>query len=92
MDLFKRDIRPSQIITLASLRNAIASVSATGGSTNAVLHLLAIARDMGVPLTIDEFDKIFAKTPVLADLKPSGKFTSRPICTMPAECACSASI
>ena len=76
MDLLKRDIRPSQIITLASLRNAIASVSATGGSTNAVLHLLAIARDMGVPLTIDEFDKIFAKTPVLADLKPSGKFTA----------------
>ena len=76
MDLLKRDIRPSQIITLASLRNAIASVSATGGSTNAVLHLLAIARDMGVPLTIDEFDKIFAKTPVLADLKPSGRFTA----------------
>ncbi len=76
MDLLKRDIRPSQVITLASLRNAIASVSATGGSTNAVLHLLAIARDMGVPLTIDEFDKIFAKTPVLADLKPSGKFTA----------------
>jgi dihydroxy-acid dehydratase len=76
MDLLKRDIRPKQIITLASLRNAIASVSATGGSTNAVLHLLAIARDMGVPLTIDEFDKIFAKTPVLADLKPSGRFTA----------------
>jgi dihydroxy-acid dehydratase len=76
MDLLKRDIRPSQIITQASLRNAIASVSATGGSTNAVLHLLAIARDMGVPLAIDEFDKIFAKTPVLADLKPSGRFTA----------------
>src|SRR5579863_2819113 len=66
MDLLKRDIRPSHIITIASLRNAIASVSASGGSTNAVLHLLAIARDMGVPLAIDEFDKIFAKTPVLA--------------------------
>ena len=76
MGLLEKNIRPSQIITLASLRNAIASVSATGGSTNAVLHLLAIARDMGVPLTIDEFDKIFAKTPVLADLKPSGKFTA----------------
>jgi dihydroxy-acid dehydratase len=76
MDLFKRDIRPSQIITAASLLNAIASVSATGGSTNAVLHLLAIARDMGVPLNIDEFDKIFAKTPVLVDLKPSGKFVA----------------
>jgi dihydroxy-acid dehydratase len=76
MELFKRDIRPSQIITPASLRNAIVSVSATGGSTNAVLHLLAIARDMGVPLTIDEFDRIFAKTPVLADMKPSGRFTA----------------
>ena len=59
-----------------SLHNAIASVSATGGSTNAVLHLLAIARDAGVPLTIDEFDKIFAKTPLLADLKPGGRFTA----------------
>ena len=56
--------------------NAIASVAATGGSTNAVLHLLAIARDAGVPLTIDEFDKISAKTPVLADLKPGGRFTA----------------
>ena len=76
MELFKRDIRPKQLITLASLRNAIASVAATGGSTNAVLHLLAIARDAGVPLTIDEFDKISAKTPILADLKPGGRFTA----------------
>ena len=57
MELLKDDIRPSQIITHASLRNAIASVAATGGSTNAVLHLLAIARDAGVALKIDEFDK-----------------------------------
>src|SRR3984957_7842669 len=63
MDLLKKDIRAKQIITQASLRNAIASVAATGGSTNAVLHLLAIARDAGVPLTIDEFDTIFARTP-----------------------------
>ena len=76
MDLLKRDIRPKQIITLASLRNAIASVMATGGSTNAVLHLLAIARDAGVPLTIDEFDAFSRKTPILADLKPSGRFAA----------------
>jgi len=76
MQLFAKDIRPKQIITLASLRNAIASVAATGGSTNAVLHLLAIARDAGVPFTIDEFDKVSARTPVLADLKPGGRFTA----------------
>ncbi|MGD1211405.1 MAG: dihydroxy-acid dehydratase [Candidatus Acidiferrales bacterium] len=76
MQLYAKDIRPKQIITAASLRNAIASVAATGGSTNAVLHLLAIARDAGVPLTIDEFDRISAKTPQLADLKPGGRFTA----------------
>lgn len=76
MELFKKDIRPKQIITRASLQNAIASVAATGGSTNAVLHLLAIARDMGVPLTLDDFDKISAKTPILADLKPGGRFAA----------------
>jgi dihydroxy-acid dehydratase len=76
MELFRRDIRPKQVITAAALRNAIASVAATGGSTNAVLHLLAIARDAGVPLTIDEFDRISAKTPILADLKPGGRFAA----------------
>jgi dihydroxy-acid dehydratase len=76
MELLAKDIRPKQIITPASLRNAIASVAATGGSTNAVLHLLAIARDAGVPLTIDEFDAVSAKTPVLADLKPGGRFAA----------------
>jgi dihydroxy-acid dehydratase len=76
MDLLSKDIRPSQIITHASLENAIASVATTGGSTNAVLHLLGIARDAGVPLKLDEFDKISAKTPVLADLKPGGRFTA----------------
>ncbi len=76
MALLKKDIRPRQIVTAASLRNAIVSVAATGGSTNAVLHLLAIARDAGVPLTIDEFGKIFASTPLLADLKPGGRFTA----------------
>jgi dihydroxy-acid dehydratase len=76
MQLLKDDIRPRQIITHASLQNAIVSVAATGGSTNAVLHLLAIARDAGVALKIDEFDQISAKTPVLADLKPGGRFTA----------------
>jgi dihydroxy-acid dehydratase len=76
MELLKKDIRPKQIITHASLQNAIASVAATGGSTNAVLHLLAIARDAGVPLALEEFDKIFAKTPILTDLKPGGRFVA----------------
>src|SRR5271155_5878721 len=76
MKLLKDDIRPRQIITPASLQNAIVSVAATGGSTNAVLHLLAIARDAEVPLKLDEFDSISAKTPLLADLKPGGRFTA----------------
>jgi dihydroxy-acid dehydratase len=76
MSLLKNNTCARQIITLASLRNAIVSVAATGGSTNAVLHLLAIARDAGVPLTIDEFGKVFASTPLLADLKPGGHFTA----------------
>jgi len=76
MMLWKKDTRARRIITAASLRNAIVSVAATGGSTNAVLHLLAIARDADVPLTIDEFGKIFASTPLLADLKPGGHFNA----------------
>jgi dihydroxy-acid dehydratase len=76
MDLLKNDIRPSQIITPASLHNAIASVAASGGSTNAVLHLLAIARDAGVPLTLEDFDRISAQTPLLADLTPGGRFNA----------------
>jgi dihydroxy-acid dehydratase len=76
MRLLHQDIRPKQIITHSSLANAIASVAATAGSTNAVLHLLAIARDAGVPLTLDEFDDISSKTPLLADLKPGGRFTA----------------
>jgi dihydroxy-acid dehydratase len=76
MRLLEKDIRPRKIITSAALENAIASVAATGGSTNAVLHLLAIASDAGVPLNLDAFDKIFAKTPILADLKPGGRFTA----------------
>jgi len=74
MDLLKRDLRPRQIITRKSLENAIAAVATTGGSTNAVLHLLAIAREAGVKLSIDDFDKINRKVPLLADLKPGGRF------------------
>jgi dihydroxy-acid dehydratase len=76
MDLLERDVRPSQIITRDSLDNAIACVAATGGSTNAVLHLLAVAREAGVPLTIDDFDRICSTTPLLADLKPGGRFVA----------------
>jgi dihydroxy-acid dehydratase len=74
MDLIRRDLRPRQIITRKSLENAIAAVATSGGSTNAVLHLLAVAREAGVDLTIDDFDKINRKVPLLADLKPGGRF------------------
>jgi dihydroxy-acid dehydratase len=74
MDLLRKRVRPSQIITRESLENAIASVCTTGGSTNAVLHLLAIAREVGVPLTIDDFQQISDRTPLLADLKPGGRY------------------
>ncbi len=76
MDLLKRQMRPRQVITRDSIENAIASVAATGGSTNAVLHLLAIAREAGVALDIDDFDRISRKVPLLADLKPSGRFVA----------------
>jgi dihydroxy-acid dehydratase len=74
MDLLKNDLRPRKIITRKSIENAIAAVATTGGSTNAVLHLLAVAREAGVRLTIDDFDKINRKVPLLADLKPGGRF------------------
>ncbi|MEK7235904.1 MAG: dihydroxy-acid dehydratase [Nitrospirota bacterium] len=76
MDLLKRDLRPRQIITRKSLENAIAAVATTGGSTNAVLHLLAIAREANIKLSIGDFDKINRKVPLLADLKPGGRFTA----------------
>jgi dihydroxy-acid dehydratase len=76
MDLLKRDLRPKHIITRKSIENAIAAVATTGGSTNAVLHLLAVAREAGVRLSIDDFDKINRKVPLLADLKPGGRFTA----------------
>jgi len=74
MELLRKDLHPRQIITRKALDNAIAAVATTGGSTNAVLHLLAVAREAGVRLTIDDFDKINRKIPLLADLKPGGRF------------------
>ena len=76
IDLLRRDLRPSQILTRKAVENAIAAVAATGGSTNAVLHLLAIAREAGVELTIDDFDRISSRTPLIADLKPGGRFVA----------------
>lgn len=74
MELLRRDIRPSSVLTPAAFRNSVASVSASGGSTNAVLHLLAIASEAGIPLTIDDLGEVFARVPVLCDLKPGGRF------------------
>jgi dihydroxy-acid dehydratase len=76
MELLRRDVRPRQIITRAAIENAIAGVAASGGSTNAVLHLLAIAREAGVPLAIDDFDRISSTVPLLCDLKPFGRFVA----------------
>jgi dihydroxy-acid dehydratase len=76
MDLLKRGVKPRDILTRQAFENAIAGVAASGGSTNAVLHLLAIAREADVPLHIDDFQKISERTPLLADLKPSGRFVA----------------
>jgi dihydroxy-acid dehydratase len=76
LDLLRKNTTPSQIITKTAIENAIAGVAATGGSTNAVLHLLAIAREAGLPLSIDDFDRISSRTPILADLKPGGRFVA----------------
>lgn len=74
LDLLKMDLKPRDIITEKSLRNAMVVVMALGGSTNAVLHLIAIARSVGVNLTLDDFQKVSDQVPFLADLKPSGKY------------------
>jgi len=76
MDLLTKGVLPRRIITRKALQNAIAGVMATGGSTNAVLHLLAVAREAGVTLDIDEFDRVSRRTPVLADMKPWGTYTA----------------
>ncbi len=77
MELVRRDLRPSQIITRQALENAIAAVCASGGSTNAVLHLIAIAREMGLELTMEDFDRISEQTPLICDLTPGGKYVAK---------------
>ncbi len=76
MDVLRRGQRPSAVITKPALENAIAAVAMSGGSTNAVLHLLAVAREAGVPLSIDEFDAISERTPLLCDLQPGGRYAA----------------
>jgi len=76
MDLVRQNLKPSRIMTRLAFENAIASVAASGGSTNAVLHLLALAREADIPLKIDEFDTISVKTPTIATLKPGGLYTA----------------
>jgi dihydroxy-acid dehydratase len=76
MRILEDDLRPSRIITRQSIENAIAAICLSGGSTNGVLHLLAVAREAGVELSIDDFDRISGRTPLLADLKPSGRFVA----------------
>ncbi len=76
LDVLERDLRPSAVITRQSLENAIAAGAMSGGSTNLVLHLLAVAYEAGVPLTIDDFDRIAWNTPLLCDLKPGGRYVA----------------
>jgi dihydroxy-acid dehydratase len=76
LDLLRRNITPSKIMTKAAIENAITGVAATGGSTNAVLHLLAIASELKIALSIDDFDRISSRVPILADLKPGGRFVA----------------
>src|SRR2546423_15665202 len=76
MDVLRRGVRPSDITSRESLENAIAAVAASGGSTNAVLHLLAVATEAGVDLDIDDFDRISERTPLLCDLKPGGHYNA----------------
>jgi dihydroxy-acid dehydratase len=76
MDILKRNLRPKDIITRDSLENAIAAIAASGGSTNGVLHLLAIAREMGIELDIDDFDRVSERTPLICDLKPGGQYVA----------------
>jgi dihydroxy-acid dehydratase len=74
MALVRSDTKPSELVTRASLENAIASIAATGGSTNGLLHLIAIARELGLELSLEDFDRIAERTPVICDLKPGGRF------------------
>jgi dihydroxy-acid dehydratase len=76
MEVLRRNLRPSDLITKASLENAIAAVTSSGGSTNGVLHLLAVAKEAGVDLDIDDFDRISDRTPLLCDLSPGGRYNA----------------
>jgi dihydroxy-acid dehydratase len=76
MELLNRGLRPSDILTRQAFENAIVGIAASGGSTNGVLHLLAMAREAGVPLTIEDFDLLSSRTPLLADLKPGGRYAA----------------
>ena len=76
VDLLRRNVRPRDVITRASVENAITSLAATGGSTNAVLHLMAIAHEAGVPMELEDFDRISARTPIITDLKPTGRYVA----------------
>ena len=76
MDVLRRDLKPCDILTRESFENAIASVATTGGSTNAVLHLLALAQEAGVPLELEDFDTISARTPLYVDLMPGGRYSA----------------
>jgi dihydroxy-acid dehydratase len=76
MDLLRKGLKPADILTREAFENAIAAVAASGGSTNAVLHLLAIAREAQIPLDIDDFDRVSSRTPIIADLKPGGRYTA----------------
>jgi dihydroxy-acid dehydratase len=76
MDVLRRGQRPSEVISKPGLENAIAAVATSGGSTNGVLHLLAVAREMGVPLALDEFEAISERTPLLCDLQPGGQYVA----------------
>jgi dihydroxy-acid dehydratase len=76
MDVLARGQRPSDVITRESLENAIAAIACSGGSTNGVLHLLAVAREMGIELDIDDFDRISSRTPLVCDLKPGGQYVA----------------
>ncbi len=77
MDLVRKNIKPSQILTRQSIENAITAVCASGGSTNAVLHLIAIAHELSIPLTMDDFDTISERTPFICDLSPGGKYVAK---------------
>jgi dihydroxy-acid dehydratase len=76
MDVLRRNLRPHELITKDSLENAIAAITASGGSTNGVLHLLAVAHEMGVALDIDDFDRISEQTPLICDLSPGGRYNA----------------